>query len=327
MATAALTDPKLRIVPLAQADLAGLDRLFDEQCEEWLSLLGWDYSGPSRLIREVAAQRELSGFAAMLGESTIGFCFYVVERARASIGDIYVSRRWRKTRADREMAAAILRKLDNLVRLRRIESQCVSVGNEGANALFASRGFDEFERHYMMISLASAGSWVHSTAAAKTRDIIIRQWEEADFAAATGIIHRSYRGEHDSRINSQYGSEEGCAELLSILTEHVWCGEFLPEVSRVAIDGVTGRQVAVLIASRISDDAGHIGQISVAPAYQGSGIGRMLISGALDRFQWVGLEHVSLAVTSANDSALHLYQTCGFSTVHKFNVFYKERKP
>ena len=61
MATAPLTTPDLRVIPLAHADLDGLELLFDEQCEDWLEVLGWDYSGPSRLIRDVVRDRDLLG--------------------------------------------------------------------------------------------------------------------------------------------------------------------------------------------------------------------------------------------------------------------------
>ena len=95
MATAALTNPEARIVSLADADLDSLEDLFDEQCAEWLSLLGWDYGGASQLVREVAYRRELAGVVAVSGDATVGFAFYVAEGTRCSIGDIYVSSHWR----------------------------------------------------------------------------------------------------------------------------------------------------------------------------------------------------------------------------------------
>jgi ribosomal protein S18 acetylase RimI-like enzyme len=328
MATVALTNTEMRIIPMAQANVAGLEALFDEQCDEWLRLLRWDYTGPSRLIRQVARQRELSGFVAVRGGATIGFAYYVVEAGRCSIGDIYVSREARGAGADRLMAGAILEKLGRLPRMQRIESQCVGVGNEGINELFRAQGFEHFDRHYMMADLAGRDRSDFQREVGQSgyaRDFSIRSWKEDDFTQAAQVIHRSYRGKPDSHINSQYATEEGCAELLMILTDHVWCGDFLPQVSRVAINSATRRQVGALIASRIGAGTGHIGQISVHPDYQGLGIGRRMIYGALSEFRIRGFSSASLAVTSANVGALHLYQSCGFSTVHTFPVFYRER--
>ncbi|HXG68516.1 MAG TPA: N-acetyltransferase, partial [Blastocatellia bacterium] len=181
-------------------------------------------------------------------------------------------------------------------------------------------------RHYMIMSLPARGGQTIRKRREEQSDILIRPWEDSDFAAAAQAIYRSYRGEHDSRINSQYRTEEGCVELLSILTDHIWCGDFQPKVSRVAIDRRTGDRVGVLIASRIADRAGHIGQISLIPSHQGRGIGRRMIEEALSEFSERGFECVSLAVTASNRNAFHLYQSCGFETIHTFPVFYRERR-
>ncbi|HSE98031.1 MAG TPA: GNAT family N-acetyltransferase, partial [Blastocatellia bacterium] len=314
MATVALINPEIHLVPLAEADPSEMESLFDEQCEEWEALLRWDYTGPSRLIREVARRKELSGFAATTGSRVIGFSFYIIEADRCSIGDIFVSKEWRGAGADRQMAAAILQRLDRVPRLRRIESQCVSVGNDASNAYFLEQGFESFDRHYMMLDLAEAEKGGASDGSVRKQGIAplevdFRSWREEDFGAAARIIHNSYRGEHDSRINSQYRTEEGCAELLSILTEHVWCGEFLSQVSQVAIARATGKPVGVLIASCIAEGTGHIGQISLLPSWQGAGIGRRMISAALTGFDLLGFDTVSLAVTGSNASAFHLYRS------------------
>ena len=140
----------------------------------------------------------------------------------------------------------------------------------------------------------------------------------------TRVIHQSYRGRTDSRINSQYKTEEGCAELLTILTDHLWCGDFLPHVSRVASRRGTRKVVGVLITSRITPRVGHIGQLSVHHAYQGQGLGRRLMEGALQEFGHYGFSTVTLAVTAINTPALRLYESLGFRCIHRFPVFFRE---
>lgn len=322
MATAPLINPEISIVPLADADLVALETLFDEECAEWLDLLKWDYKGSSMLIRDVTRQRQLSGVVAMSGSATIGFAYYVIEGSRCSIGDLYVSKPWRGVGVDREMTAAIFDKLDRLGRLRRIESQCVGIGNDGANSLFQSRGFDRLERHYMLLEL---GPDVESGAALDLDDISIRRWQQSDAGPATRVIHRSYRDTHDSRINSQYRTLQGCGELLAILTDHIWCGDFIPRASSVALSP-GGAMAGVLLASRVSRGVGHLGQISVHPANQNRGIGRRMIEGALKEFRRLGFTGATLAVTGANTNAVHLYESCGFRIIHTFPVFYREKR-
>lgn len=329
MATALLTDSELNIVSFEEADIAALDAIFDEQCDEWLALLNWDYTGPSRMIRQVARQRDLPGVVATNGDRTIGFAYYIIEAGRCSIGDIYVSKSFRGLGVDQRMLAAILDEVEGQPGLRRIESQCVGIENDGASALFERSGFERFDRYYMKADLArSIGDALpvgsNRDASGDLLNVTIRAWEEADFALATRIIHRSYRGGPDSRINSQYRSEEGCAELLNILTDHIWCGDFLPYISRVAVRSSTQNMVGVLVASRIAPRAGHIGQISVHPAYQNQGLGRRMLNDALEEFDRYGFDSVSLAVTVTNKLALHLYESCGFHRIHTFPVFCRE---
>ena len=108
---------------------------------------------------------------------------------------------------DREMTAAIFDRLDHLSRLRRIESQCVGIGNDGADSLFQSLGFERLERQYMWLELAPAAE---AASAVDSDGISIRRWQAHDAAQATRVIHRSYRETHDSLINSQYRTLQGC---------------------------------------------------------------------------------------------------------------------
>ena len=325
MATAPLTPTDVRVILLANADLDALELLFDEQCQDWQELLGWDYSGPSRLIREVVRERDLSGFVALSGNTTIGFAFYVIESNRCSIGDIYVSKYWRGIGVDKQLAEALLEKIDSLPRLKRVENQSVSIGTHEAYASFESYGFKRFDRNYLMIEGSALQNEFRRPPTNPSPNISLRPWDDEDFAQAAKVIHSSYVGKLDSLINSQYCTEEGCADLLAILTEHLWCGNFLPHVSRLAIDQTTGKIVGVLIASRISPGIGHMSQISVKPSHQGQGIGRRMIHSSLDEFFSLDFKKVSLAVTLANTNALHLYESCGFRIVHSFPVFHLEK--
>jgi ribosomal protein S18 acetylase RimI-like enzyme len=328
VASPTLTTRDLRIASLRDTDLDGLEKLFDEQCQEWLDLLHWDYSRPSALIRDVARQRDLPGIAITAGSEVVGCGFWVVEQGRCSIGDIYVAKKWRGARVDSTLATAILDELDETRGFRRIESQCVNVGSEGVNEVFVSRGFQRFSRLYMMMDPARETSMTSRRRLSPRSvfaDVEIRPWRDEVFDGAAHVIYRSYRDEDDRLINSQYRTERGCGELLGVLTGHVWCGEFLPQVSAVAVNRESGRLVGVLIALRIAPGIGHIGQISILPEYQGAGVGRRLISAALSEFTRLDFNALSLAVTASNRRALGLYESCGFQTVHSFPVFCREQ--
>jgi ribosomal protein S18 acetylase RimI-like enzyme len=325
MATAPLTTAEIRIVPLVEAEVSQLERLFDEQCEEWLELLGWDYSGASELIRQVVRDGDLTGFVALAGSQAIGFIYYVIENTRCSIGEIFITRAWRSQGVDQTLAAAVIERVGKIVRVRRLESQSLNIENQAAHEFFENYGFTRFDRNYMIVQLANRQSTVPGPLFAQPADILIRAWQPDDFSESVKVIQSSYKATIDSRINQQYCTEDGCADLLTVITENIWCGNFLPHVSRVAVDRKSGKVRGLLAASRISKGRGHISQISVRQSEQGRGIGRQMMRAALNEFSHLNFDTVSLAVTDANTHALRLYESCGFRTVHRFPVFYLDR--
>lgn len=331
MATAPLTTSEIQLIPLVDADFSQLETLFDEQCQEWLDLLGWNYTSASQLIRQVVRDRDLSGFAAMSGNTAIGFIYYVIESQRCSIGEIFITRDWRGLGVDKRLAEAVITYLEKFPRIRRIESQSLSIENQAAHDYLTEYGFTRLDRNYMSVALANCQPlkmFRADTSASVLRpapDIFIRAWRDDDFNASVKVIQSSYKDTVDSQINNQYCTEEGCADLLAVLTQHVWCGDFLPHIARVAVDEKTNKILGLLTASRIADGRGHISQISVRPEYQGLRIGRRMIESALKEFAILNFETVSLAVTAVNRNALHLYESCGFQTAHSFPVFYLNR--
>ena len=325
MATAPLTTSEVQIIPLIEAEVSQLEGLFDEQCLEWFELLGWDYSGASELIRQVVRDKDLTGFVAMAGNAPIGFIYYVIENTRCSIGEIFISKNWRGRGADKRLAEAVIERVGKITRVRRLESQSLSLENQAAQEFFEAYGCTRFDRNYMTVQLRDWQNEPRQPRAGNVTEICIRAWQDDDFTESVKVIQSSYKDTVDSRINNQYCTEEGCADLLTVLTQHIWCGDFLPHVSRVAIDRKTGKILGLLAASRISHKRGHISQISVRQTHQGKGLGRQMIVSALREFANLNFDSVSLAVTDANHNALRLYESCGFRTAHTFPVFYLDR--
>jgi ribosomal protein S18 acetylase RimI-like enzyme len=325
MATAPLTTSELQITPLVEADVSQLESLFDEQCQEWLDLLGWDYSGASALIRQVVRDRDLTGFVATSGSQVIGFIYYVIENTRCSIGEIFITKDWRGLGADKRLAEAVMERAGKITRVRRLESQSLNIGNQAAHEFFETYGFSRFDRNYMTVQLRDWQPGTGNPRIHQAPDFFIRAWQDDDFNGSVKVIQNSYQDTFDSRINNQYCTEEGCADLLAVITQQIWCGEFLPHVSRLAVDQKSNKILGILAASRIAQGRGHISQISVRQAYHGRGLGRQMIASALAEFSNFNFDSVSLAVTAANIKALGLYQSCGFRTVHTFPVFYLDR--
>ena len=294
-----------------------LTYLLEAQRNEWASRLEWDLREILSLIEDSVQESALEGNVLVAEGEAIGYGFFVPEGRRVLIGEIYVLPEQRGADSTSALVNALLDRISTQYPRRRVESQSVHFDPEGLNDSFAEHGFESASRQFMRVD-------VDETQAAAHPRVIVREWREADFDRACSVIYESYRGGVDAVANSGYRTREGCADLLDALANSVWCGEFDPELTRVALDRETDRLCGVAIASTISTLTGHLGQISVLPECQSAGIGRALVQNAIHKAHDLGLEALTLAVTSANASAVHLYESCGFKTVLEFPVFYKD---
>jgi ribosomal protein S18 acetylase RimI-like enzyme len=188
---------------------------------------------------------------------------------------------------------------------------------------FLDLGFERHDRDYLAIDL---GTDVPARADAHPR-VAVRGWLDSDYTPALEVVYQAYRGTVDARMNVQYRTREGCADLLDALTDSMWCGRFDPSLARVAIDRASGRCCGVVVASVISDRAAHLGQVSVLPDFQNEGVGRAMIAEVLEAAAAAGFPRATLAVTRANHAAMRLYRALGFVPVLEFPVYTREAAP
>jgi ribosomal-protein-alanine N-acetyltransferase len=71
-------------------------------------------------------------------------------------------------------------------------------------------------------------------------------------------------------------------------------------------------------------DQGELGNVAVAAAYRGHGLGRELVKSVLGRAAERGVREVFLEVRKSNHGAQNLYRTFGFFEVGKRKNYYLE---
>ena len=74
----------------------------------------------------------------------------------------------------------------------------------------------------------------------------------------------------------------------------------------------------------IVSDAATITKVSVHPALQNKGLGKILMEDLLDRCQEAGAVYVSLEVRVSNEPAKHLYELNGFKNAGIRKRYYKD---
>src|SRR5882672_12807208 len=106
---AALSDaPLARIVDLRQLRAGDLDLLLDEETEVWRNTLDWDFRGSAGLVRRFLDMQALNGFALLMNEHPVGYCYFVSEGRKGLIGDLYVMKEFVTVENEERLLSAVV---------------------------------------------------------------------------------------------------------------------------------------------------------------------------------------------------------------------------
>jgi ribosomal protein S18 acetylase RimI-like enzyme len=286
----------------------------DEEEQAWRSELDWDYSAIRRILNSFIGRRALPGYAALYGDSAVGYTYFLIQKDRAVIGAVYATTPDAQVIADALLSLA-LTGLKDLRNIRRIEAQLMPLSGVDLSGVFTSHGFQHYLRDYLELDLTTFG--------AQTRDVTwvqIVPWDLRYMSLAAEVAFRSYQHEVDAVISEDYCSSAGCESYLRSLVEHPGCGIFLPNSSFVSLD-VNGAPCGFIITSQISSHSAMVPQISIAPSHQGIGLGTQLIVRALRGMREAGFKTVRLTVTRKNRRAYEWYTRLGFGPRRTFGAY------
>lgn len=319
----------LEILDLRHFSATLLRPLLEAEGELWRDRLHWDYRTSARLLMQYLDSHMLPGYAAVDAGRVIGYAFCVYEESKAVVGDVFAQPNSSSDNSDRlpsrELEATLLRHLfetlQNSPQVDRIESQLLLHPAGAHAAAFEEAGFAMHPRLYMVQPVTGdSGSRV-----ILPHTLEMRAWRDEDLHAAGQLISLAYADHPDSVINDQYRSPHGSLRFLHNIVRYSGCGAFAPQVSHVVVERGTRELVALVLASRVSAQCGHITQLCVRPDYRRKGLARHLLGVAAAEFWRQGLNEVSLTVTEANANAIQLYQAEGYECRHRFDAAVWER--
>jgi len=199
--------------------------------------------------------------------------------------------------------------------VRRIEAQLMMMAAEPGGSLPAAQHMRAFERNFMLLEGLSRLSLPRGRAAASAH---IERWTDPFQEQAAHLIAAAYATHIDSQINDQYRSVTGARRFLYNIVQYPGCGTFTKAASLAAFEPQSGRMLGICLSSLIGPQTGHITQICVTPAAQGTGVGYDLLRRSLEALRDCGCKDASLTVTADNAAAVRLYERVGFRTTRKF---------
>ena len=305
------------IIDLRHVSARDLDPLLEEETAAWREELEWDFEKAADLVRRFVDMRALSGSALLEDGQVIGYVYYVVEEHKGLIGDLYVRRDYRGIDPETRLLEAALDPLLNEAGVSRVECQLMMLESPATRALPRASQATSFERLFMRIDLTRAALRERTV----RHPIFVERWSDHYQDAGAQLIAEAYRGHVDSLINDQYRSAAAARRFLYNIVQYPGCGVFYRPASYAAFEATTGRLCGISLASVVAPSAGHIAQICVSPAVQGTGVGYALLRQSLHTLRDAGCLGASLTVTAANTGAVSLYERVGFQTLRRFAAY------
>jgi ribosomal protein S18 acetylase RimI-like enzyme len=305
----------MNIIDLRQATVRQIEPLLQEEASHWRQELHWDYRSALELIKRFLEAHALSGCVALEHGSAVGYSFYVLEDHKGLIGGMYVSPQQNQGPISRRLLEEMLFSMRALPQMQRIEAQLMPFGGPVDEALRA-QGFRLHTRKFMLLDLAKHVERPPAITAGWRLD----RWNDRYFEPCAKLIYLAYANHIDGDINDQYRSRQGALKFLKNIILLPGCGQFQPSASFVLRHPGSDELVGCVLTSEVAEGVGHTTQICVQPGFQGHGLGRVLMLTSADALRSMHYKELSLTVTAANQTAVHLYERLGFATIKSFTA-------
>jgi ribosomal protein S18 acetylase RimI-like enzyme len=323
---------QLEILDLRHFSARQLRPLLETEARAWQQRLRWNYQSSTELLLQYLDSRILPGFVALDRGRICGFAFCVYEGHKAVVGDAYAIAvdPSQVLRITRTLLHHLLQLLQNSPGIERIESQLLLYDAGSIDEVFLAAGFTMYPRLFLERDLLSSPlpaipSNGNNPSPELPPHIELVRWSSTYYQTAAELIHDSYNGHIDARINDQYCSLHGSLRFLHNIVRFPGCGVFDPNESWVLRDTHTGALAGMVLCSRVADDVAHITQLCVAPSRRGEGLGRLLLHRCMSHLAQSGFAAITLTVTEANHQAVKLYQDSGFTTRHRFDAMVRNK--
>jgi len=307
--------PFMKIVDLRQTTVRQLEPLLEEEAMHWRDELHWDYRGALELIKRFLQAHALSGCVAYENGVASGYTFYVLEEHKGLIGGLYVSSEFDQEAIARKLLEELLFGLRAIPHLTRIEAQLMPFGGPVDETLTA-QGFQLHTRQFMLLDLYK----MKEEATIGTVGLRLSRWHDRYFDPCAKLIYLAYANHIDGDINDQYRSKAGALRFLKNIILLPGCGQFVPGASFVLHEPGSDDLIGAVLTSEVSQGVGHTTQLCVLPGHQGHGLGRALMLTACDALRGLKFHELTLTVTSANHTAVQLYEKLGFHTLKSFTA-------
>ena len=317
---------ELEILDVRHFSARQLRPLLEHEAQVWQQRLRWNYTDSTELLLQYLDSRILPGFVALDRGRICGFTFCVYEGYKSVVGDAFAidNSALSATETTHELLRQLLQMLRHSPEVERIEAQLLLYDAGVIEAPFQQAQFATHRRLFMEAPLESGG--MPMALEALPAELELRRWTPGDYQAAAELIHASYLGHIDAKINDQYCSLAGSLRFLHNIVRFPGCGVFEARSSWVIANKKSRALVGVVLCSRVRQDTAHITQLCITPACRGLKLGAHLLGHAVNELERGGFQAITLTVTEANRGAVDLYLRSGFRIRQAFDAYVFDAK-
>ena len=301
------------VIDLQTVVPAALEGLWQREVQLWRERLFWDVSERIDTFRRVLERRGVRGVALRIGAHTVGYAYYVISGHLGVIAGLDIAPGWAGTDAGETLLKAVFHALQQHD-ITRIESAFVSFDSAWLPPVFEAEGFRTYWREFLRLNLnelpepSSAPPQMH-----------LEPWRDTHLPEAAEIMHAAYDSEIDTEMSLLYRTLPGCRLVLEHILYQRNSGRPIDRAS--AFVRHRGQGVGFIVITEIAHRQGHLAQVVVLPAYQGQGVGSLLVNYSLSQLAALEFVTLSLIVSRGNARASRLYWMMGFQPVLEFPVF------
>jgi ribosomal protein S18 acetylase RimI-like enzyme len=314
---------QLEILDLRHFSARQLRPLLETESRVWEQRLRWNYQSSTELLLQYLDSRILPGFVALDRGRICGFTFCVYEGQKAVVGDAFAVANdpAQMLHITQLLLHQLLQLLQHSPGIQRVESQLLLYDAGSIDEGFLAAGFAMYPRLFMEYDLPRPSTSQQGQSTLNLPPHVeLMGWSADHYQAAAELIHESYTGHIDARINDQYCSLHGSLRFLHNIVRFPGCGVFDPDASWLLRDKRSGALIGMLLCSRVASDVAHITQLCVARSYRGQHLGVALLQHCITHLTHSGFAAITLTVTEANHQAVKLYQDSGFFIRHRFDA-------
>lgn len=155
-------------------------------------------------------------------------------------------------------------------------------------------------------------------------DFFWKGWAPTLIKTHAQLVHIAFSNDLDGRIFPTFRQYDACEHLVRATAS---VRSFVPEatwlIGRNLSSEIHGENslfdfCAAIQCVRNRKRIGEIQNVSVHPSARRLGLGRALVLKALEAFENIGVERVTLEVTAENAAAVRMYDSLGFRTLQYF---------